>query len=31
VEGYSRGLEHVEGRISELEDKIEIKQKQKNS
>jgi hypothetical protein len=27
VEGYSRRLEQVEDRISELEDKIEIKEK----
>jgi hypothetical protein len=29
VEGHSSRLEQVEGRISELEDKIEIKKKQK--
>jgi hypothetical protein len=30
VEGYSSRLEQVENRISELEDKIEIKEKKKN-
>jgi hypothetical protein len=29
VEGYSSRLEQVENRISELEDKIEIKEKKK--